>query len=117
MTKVRPIARTVVIRYWLCLAASYVLALAHHDQFGLAFAPFILLSLPWSAVAKALTSGLAPGGPQIVAAAVIALLGSGINAALLYLMIVRVGRFFPLERYGGRRSVPSRANAIWVLWS
>jgi hypothetical protein len=98
MTKVRSIAVALAIIYWLCVVASYFLAVAHHDEFGFAFVPFILLSLPWSVLAQALTIGLRPGGPQIVAAALIALLGAGANAALLYFLIVRVLRLFHAKR-------------------
>ena len=87
MTRFRPIARAIAITYWLCVATTYFLALAHHDPFGFAFIPFIFLSMPWSSLASSLTSDL-PLNRQIVEGSIIALLGSGVNAVLLCLAVV-----------------------------
>jgi hypothetical protein len=73
--------------YWVAVAASYLAALLIRDEDGLAYGPFMFLSLPWSALVYELTNHISNHG---VAAAVFALaswLLSGINAVALYLIV------------------------------
>jgi len=82
------------------VAASYFLASAHRDPFGFAYIPFLLLALPWSALATELMRGLAPNSHLTVAFAIIALLGSGVNAVLLYWGVFGLAGYFGLVGNG-----------------
>jgi hypothetical protein len=92
MIRVRPVAGALAITYWLGVAASYFWALANQDQFGFAFLPSFVMSFPWPRIADALASCLQPRRSQVVAFAAIVLLGSAVNAVLLYLLVVGITR-------------------------
>jgi hypothetical protein len=76
--------------YWLGVVATYTWAAIVRDRSGLGFLPFTALGLPWSIVTYPIAAQIQPHALAAVVYASLCFLLSGINAVLLYWLMVWV---------------------------
>jgi hypothetical protein len=87
-------ALTIAVLYWLGVVAAYAWAAVVRDVSGLAFLPFTFLALPWSILVDFLTEQMRSHGLAAVAYAVICFLLSGVNALIVYWLVLGCSALF-----------------------
>jgi len=74
--------------YWLSVVATYAWAAIAHDETGLAFLPFTSLALPWTLIMYPVAEQISSHSVAAAAYAILCILFSGVNALILYGLIV-----------------------------
>jgi len=88
--------------YWCSILGSYAWAAIVRDETGLAFLPFTCLALPWSLLMSFVAAQIPSHGFAAVAYAILCFVFSGVNALVLYLLIVAGSTL--IEKLAGLRS-------------
>jgi hypothetical protein len=78
--------------YLSAVLASFCDAAVAHDPSGLAFLPFVGLTLPWSFLVEVLSDEIPMHGHAWVVCVSLCFLFSGVNALVLYWLVVGISR-------------------------
>lgn len=92
-------AAAVAAGLYLCaVLGTYIWAAIVHDEFGFAFLPFVFLTLPWSLLVYPIGQHISQHALAAATYALLCVLLSGVNASILYFLIVRASALFRKTR-------------------
>ncbi|SPF39111.1 membrane hypothetical protein [Candidatus Sulfopaludibacter sp. SbA4] len=87
--------------YWLSVVGTYFVALSLHDTSGIAFMPFMILSLPWSLMMYGLAEQIPGNLLRVTTYAILCFVFSGGTSLLIHRLIA--GHWADLRKPLGRR--------------